>query len=112
MGYSQFDDASRERAAWNAGKEVGKRPFTQKQIWVIRFSGPDPDPAGACHLIRNGLEAMEATPDKRGPEQAPLRDDRMDPRKALRYERGLPLPGRPSGPAPLRRATWSTRCGT
>ena len=25
---------------------------------------------------------------------------------------GLPLPGRPPGPAPLRRATWSTRWGT
>jgi len=44
MGHSQFDDASRERAAWNAGKMVGtKRPFTQmlistqKQIWAIRF---------------------------------------------------------------------------
>ena len=38
MAYSQFDDASRERAAWNAGKKVGaKRPFTQKQIWAIRF---------------------------------------------------------------------------
>lgn len=35
MGHSQFDDAIRERAAWNAGKKVGtKRPFTQKQIWV------------------------------------------------------------------------------
>lgn len=33
MGHSQFDDASRERAAWNAGKLVGtKRPLTQKQI--------------------------------------------------------------------------------
>jgi hypothetical protein len=38
MGHSQFDDASRERAAWNAGKKVGtKRPLTQKQIWAIRF---------------------------------------------------------------------------
>lgn len=38
MGHSQFDDASRERAAWNAGKIVGtKRPLTQKQIWAIRF---------------------------------------------------------------------------
>lgn len=38
MGHSQFDDAIRERAAWNAGKKVGtKRPFTQKQIWAIRF---------------------------------------------------------------------------
>jgi len=38
MGHSQFDDASRERAAWNAGKHVGiKRPLTQKQIWAIRF---------------------------------------------------------------------------
>ena len=38
MGYSQYDPASRDRAAWNAGKTVGtKRPFTQKQIWAIRF---------------------------------------------------------------------------
>jgi integrase len=38
VGHSQFDDASRERAAWNAGKKVGtERPFTQKQIWAIRF---------------------------------------------------------------------------
>src|SRR5690349_21040522 len=38
MGHSRFDDASREGAAWNAGKKVGtKRPFTQKQIWAIRF---------------------------------------------------------------------------
>jgi hypothetical protein len=38
MGHSQFDDASRQRAAWNAGMKVGtKRPFTQKQIWAIRF---------------------------------------------------------------------------
>ena len=38
MGHSQFDDASRKRAAWNAGKMVStKRPLTQKQIWAIRF---------------------------------------------------------------------------
>jgi integrase len=38
MGYSQFDPAMQGRAAWNAGKKVGtKRPFTQKQIWAIRF---------------------------------------------------------------------------
>ena len=38
MGHSQYHDASRERAAWNAGKKVGtKRPLTQKQIWAIRF---------------------------------------------------------------------------
>lgn len=38
MGYSQFDDVSRERAAWNSGKQVGtKRPLTQKQIWAVRF---------------------------------------------------------------------------
>jgi len=37
-GHSQFDDASRERAAWNAGMTVGtKRPLTQKQIWAVRF---------------------------------------------------------------------------
>lgn len=39
MGHSQFDDAIRERATWNAGKTVGtKRPLTQKQIWAIRRS--------------------------------------------------------------------------
>jgi len=38
MGYSQFDLAMQGRTAWNAGKKVGtKRPFTQKQIWSIRF---------------------------------------------------------------------------
>lgn len=38
MGHSQFDDAGRQRADWNAGKHVGtKRPLTQKQIWAIRF---------------------------------------------------------------------------
>jgi hypothetical protein len=38
MGYSQYDPANQGRAAWNAGKTVGtKRPFTQKQIWAIRF---------------------------------------------------------------------------
>ncbi|WP_353646580.1 tyrosine-type recombinase/integrase [Mesorhizobium sp. WSM2239] len=38
MGHSQYDDTSRERAAWNAGKTVGtKRPLTQKQIWAVRF---------------------------------------------------------------------------
>ena len=38
MGRSEYDDASRERAAWNAGKKVGaKRPLTQKQIWAVRF---------------------------------------------------------------------------
>jgi len=38
MGYSQFDPAMQGRRAWNAGKKVGtKRPFTQKQIWSIRF---------------------------------------------------------------------------
>lgn len=38
MGYSQYDSAIQRRAPWNAGKSVGtKRPFTQKQIWAIRF---------------------------------------------------------------------------
>lgn len=38
MRHSQFDDSSRERAAWNAGKTIGtKRPFIQKKIWAIRL---------------------------------------------------------------------------
>jgi len=32
MSHFQYDDFSRERAAWNAGKNVGtKRALTQKQ---------------------------------------------------------------------------------
>lgn len=38
MGYSRFDSAMQSRTAWNAGNNVGtKRPFTQKQIWAVRF---------------------------------------------------------------------------
>lgn len=38
MGHFQLDDASRDRAAWNAGKKVGtKRPFTHEQIWAVRL---------------------------------------------------------------------------
>lgn len=38
MGYSQYDPAVQDRAAWNTGKKVGtKRPLTQKQIWAVRF---------------------------------------------------------------------------
>ncbi len=32
MGHFRYDDASRRRSAWNAGKQVGtKRPLSQKQ---------------------------------------------------------------------------------
>jgi len=38
MGHSKYDPAMQARPAWNAGKMVGtKRPFTQKQIWAVRF---------------------------------------------------------------------------
>tara|TARA_R110001606_G_scaffold361098_1_gene514177 strand:- start:406 stop:1038 length:633 start_codon:yes stop_codon:yes gene_type:complete len=38
MGISQFDPAAKNRVPWNFGVNVGpKRPFTQKQIWAIRF---------------------------------------------------------------------------
>ena len=38
MVHSQYDNASRERAAWNAGKKAGtKRPLTQKHIWAVCF---------------------------------------------------------------------------
>lgn len=38
MGYSKYDPAMQGRPAWNAGRMVGtKRPFTQKQIWAVRF---------------------------------------------------------------------------
>lgn len=38
MGLSQYDPASRERRAWNAGRKVGaKRALKPRQIWAIRF---------------------------------------------------------------------------
>lgn len=38
MTYSQFDPAAQSRVPWNFGAKVGpKRPFSQKQIWAIRF---------------------------------------------------------------------------
>lgn len=38
MGLSQYDPASQERRAWNAGREVGaKRALKPRQIWAIRF---------------------------------------------------------------------------
>ena len=38
MGISQYDPAAQNRVPWNFGSKVGpKQPFTQKQIWAIRF---------------------------------------------------------------------------
>ncbi|MDC0887101.1 tyrosine-type recombinase/integrase [Altererythrobacter sp.] len=38
MTYSQFDPATQNRVPWNFGAKIGsKRPFTQRQIWSIRF---------------------------------------------------------------------------
>ncbi|MGQ2906056.1 MAG: hypothetical protein ACT6RL_19885 [Neoaquamicrobium sediminum] len=37
MGHSQFDDAIREPAAWNAEKKVGKRPFTRSKSGQFAF---------------------------------------------------------------------------
>ena len=38
MGLSQYDPASQERRAWNAGSKVGaKRALKPRQIWAIRF---------------------------------------------------------------------------
>ena len=38
MGHSQYDPATRERRAWNAGWVIGaKRAFKPKQVWAIRF---------------------------------------------------------------------------
>lgn len=38
MGLSQYDPASQDRRAWNAGKKVGaKRALKPRQIWAIRF---------------------------------------------------------------------------
>ena len=38
MGHSEFDPATRERRAWNAGQMVGaKRALKPQQVWAIRF---------------------------------------------------------------------------
>ena len=38
MTYSQFDPAAQNRVPWYFGAKIGpKRPFSQKQIWAIRF---------------------------------------------------------------------------
>jgi site-specific recombinase XerC len=38
MGMSEFDPATRERRAWNAGRKVGaKRALKPRQVWAIRF---------------------------------------------------------------------------
>jgi integrase len=38
MGHSEFDPASRERRAWNAGRIVGaERALKPQQVWSIRF---------------------------------------------------------------------------
>ena len=44
MGHSQFDDASRERAAWNAGKLVGtRRPLPRNRYGQFGFSSTAKD---------------------------------------------------------------------
>ena len=38
MGHSEYDPASRERQAWNAGRKLGaKRALKPQQVWAIRF---------------------------------------------------------------------------
>ena len=38
MGHSEYDPASRERRAWNAGRKLGaKRALKPQQVWAIRF---------------------------------------------------------------------------
>jgi integrase len=38
MGHSEYDPASQERRAWNAGRKLGtKRPLKPQQVRAIRF---------------------------------------------------------------------------
>jgi integrase len=38
MGHSEYDPASSERRAWNAGRKLGaKRALKPQQVWAIRF---------------------------------------------------------------------------
>ena len=38
MGHSEYDPASRERRAWNAGRKLGaKRALKPQHVWAIRF---------------------------------------------------------------------------
>lgn len=61
MGHSQYDNASCERAAWNAGKQVGtKRPLTQKQIWAVRMVDNTIQSKGAArHLCRAAIVSAQ-----------------------------------------------------
>lgn len=124
MGHSQYDGASRERAAWNAGKRVGtKRPLTQKQIWAVRFfldRGCIRDRAlfdlaidsklRGCDLVKISRTGNQNPGDRYSAEDRssrPIRDhDRRESqpfglaRTARRFGRGLclPEPGRSRTP--------------
>jgi len=38
MGHSEYDPASRERRAWNAGRKLGaKKALKPQHVWAIRF---------------------------------------------------------------------------
>jgi site-specific recombinase XerC len=38
MGHSEFDQCTKERRPWNAGRMIGsKRALKSQQVWAIRF---------------------------------------------------------------------------
>jgi len=38
MGHSEYDPATSDGRAWNAGRRLGaKRPLKPQQVWAIRF---------------------------------------------------------------------------
>ena len=69
MGHAIFDDASRERVAWNAGKKVGtKRPLTQKQIGRSASSLIARDASGTepCSISRSTASFAAVTSSRSG----------------------------------------------
>jgi hypothetical protein len=50
MGLSEYDAASLERRAWNAGRKLGtKRALEPQQVWAIRFWLTDSDASDTAH---------------------------------------------------------------
>ncbi|MBZ9711105.1 hypothetical protein LB543_30860 [Mesorhizobium sp. ESP7-2] len=90
MGHSQYDDASRERSAWNAGKKVGtKRPLTQKQNASSSYFGSKPFRLVLPNL--GGLyEHIEAYIDRHRRVATSLREVRFRRDLQLIFDAGIP----------------------
>lgn len=113
MGHSQFHDASRQHAAWNAGKKVGtKRPFTQKQIWAIAFCSITRDAFGTVRCsIWQSTASFAAVTWSNQDSRCGRRTGDKDPRDRCSAKDGAAgsvrdHQRRESQPSALARTTW------